>query len=164
MVNATFAIIFTHVGKYGSKCGIYHVCCRFALEETYVCNLLALFKFGVNRLIFSSSETIDLTRETQSCLSSTKTWHVFSSCQTRMTQNMQIRKHWVLAFYLVVFNEKKRCQAFAVVTFSLSWFGIKFRLIQVVAAYFSLVLFWILLKHEKVCLSYHFWTKIVGIY
>ena len=32
MVNATFAAIFTLVRKYGSKCGIYHVCLRFALE------------------------------------------------------------------------------------------------------------------------------------
>ena len=48
MVNATFATILTQVCKYGSKCGIYHVCCSFALEETYVCNLLALCKFGVN--------------------------------------------------------------------------------------------------------------------
>ena len=48
MVNATFAIILTQVCKYGSKCGIYHLCCSFALEETYVCNLLALYKFGLN--------------------------------------------------------------------------------------------------------------------
>ena len=32
MVNATFAAIFTLVRKCGSKCGIYHVCFRFALE------------------------------------------------------------------------------------------------------------------------------------
>ena len=32
MVNATFAAIFTLVRKYGSKCGIYFVCLRFALE------------------------------------------------------------------------------------------------------------------------------------
>ena len=48
MENATFAIVFTQVCKYGSKCGIYHVCCRFALEETYVSNLLPLCKFGIN--------------------------------------------------------------------------------------------------------------------
>ena len=41
--------------KYDSKCGIYHVCYRFALEETYVCIIFALCKFGVNpffRLVF----------------------------------------------------------------------------------------------------------------
>ena len=48
MVNATFATIFEHVCKYDSKYGIYHVCYRFALEETYVCIIFALCKFGVN--------------------------------------------------------------------------------------------------------------------
>ena len=49
MVNATFAAIFTHFRKYGSKYGIYrHVCFRFALEQTYVCNMFALCNFHVN--------------------------------------------------------------------------------------------------------------------
>ena len=48
MVNATFAAIFTLVRKYGSKCGIYHVCLRFSLELIYVCNIFALCKFNVN--------------------------------------------------------------------------------------------------------------------
>ena len=46
-------------------------------------------------------------------------------------------------------------------TFSSSWFGIK--LVQVVAALFSFGLLSILVKHDKVCPSYHFWTKIEGI-
>ena len=33
MVNTTFASIFTLVCKYGSNCGIYHVCYRFALDK-----------------------------------------------------------------------------------------------------------------------------------
>ena len=48
MVDATFAAIFTHVRKYGSKCRIYLVCFRFALEQAYVCNMFALCKFHVN--------------------------------------------------------------------------------------------------------------------
>ena len=40
MVNATFAAIFTLVRKYGSKCGIYHLCPRFSLELIYVRNIL----------------------------------------------------------------------------------------------------------------------------
>ena len=48
MVKATFATIFTLVCKYGSRCGLYHVCYRFALEETYVCIIFALSKFDVN--------------------------------------------------------------------------------------------------------------------
>ena len=48
MANAAFATIFTHDCKYGSKCGIYHVCYRFALEYTNVCNIFALCKFNEN--------------------------------------------------------------------------------------------------------------------
>ena len=48
MVNATFATAFTYECKYGCKCGIYHVCHRFALEKTYVCNIFAPCKFNVN--------------------------------------------------------------------------------------------------------------------
>ena len=58
MVNATFATIFAHLCKYDSKCGIYHVCYRFALEETYVCIIFALCKFSVNpffRLAFRAT-------------------------------------------------------------------------------------------------------------
>ena len=36
MVNATFATIFAHQCKYASKCGIYHVCYRFALAKRTV--------------------------------------------------------------------------------------------------------------------------------
>ena len=48
VVKATFAIIFAHQCKYGSKCGLYHVCYRFTLKQTYVCNTFALSKFNVN--------------------------------------------------------------------------------------------------------------------
>ena len=48
MVKSTFATIFAHQCKYGSKCGLYHVCCSFDLEQTYVCNIFALCKFNVN--------------------------------------------------------------------------------------------------------------------
>ena len=48
MVTATFATIFARHCKYGSKCGFYHVCYRFVLEQTYVCHTFALCKFNVN--------------------------------------------------------------------------------------------------------------------
>ena len=48
VVKATFATIFTLMCKYGSKCGLYHVCYSFALQETYVCNTFALWQFNVN--------------------------------------------------------------------------------------------------------------------
>ena len=48
MVKATFATIFAHDCKYGCKCGFYHVCYRFVLEQTYVCNIFAMCKFNLN--------------------------------------------------------------------------------------------------------------------
>ena len=48
VVKSTFATIFAHQCKYGSKCGLYHVCYRFALEQRYVCNTFALCKYNVN--------------------------------------------------------------------------------------------------------------------
>jgi len=48
MVKSTFATIFTLMSKYGSKCGLCHVCYRFALEQRYICNTFALCKFNVN--------------------------------------------------------------------------------------------------------------------
>ena len=47
-VNAIFATIFAHQCKYGTKYGIYGVCNRFALEQTYFCIIFALSKFDVN--------------------------------------------------------------------------------------------------------------------
>ena len=47
-VNATFGTIFTLVCKYGGKYGIYRVCYRFALEQTYLCIIFALCKFDAN--------------------------------------------------------------------------------------------------------------------
>ena len=51
MVKATFATIFARHCKYGSKCGLYHVCDRLALEETYVCNTFERRKFIVNPFV-----------------------------------------------------------------------------------------------------------------
>ena len=48
VVKSTFATIFTLMCKYRSKCGLYHVCYRFALEQRYVCNTFALCKYNVN--------------------------------------------------------------------------------------------------------------------
>ena len=48
VVKSTFATLFAHQCKHGSKCGLYHVCYRFALEQRYVCNTFALCKFNVN--------------------------------------------------------------------------------------------------------------------
>ena len=48
MVKATFATIFAHECKYGSKCGFYYVCYRFVLEQTYVSNTFAMCKFNLN--------------------------------------------------------------------------------------------------------------------
>ena len=42
MVKATFATIFAHQ----CKCSFQHICFRFALEETYVCVIFAMRKFG----------------------------------------------------------------------------------------------------------------------
>ena len=51
MVKATFATIFARHCKYGSKCGIYYICDRLALEETYVCNTFERCKFNVNPFV-----------------------------------------------------------------------------------------------------------------
>ena len=48
VVKSTFATIFAHQCIYGSKCGLYHVCYRFALEQRFVCNTFALCKYNVN--------------------------------------------------------------------------------------------------------------------
>ena len=48
VVKSTFATIFARQCKYGSKCGLYYVCYRFALEQRYVCNTFALRKYNVN--------------------------------------------------------------------------------------------------------------------
>ena len=48
VLKSTFATIFTLMCKYDSKCGLYHVCYRFALEQRYVCSTFALCKFNVN--------------------------------------------------------------------------------------------------------------------
>ena len=48
VVKSTFATTFTLMCKYGSKCGLYHVCYRFALEQRYAWNTFALCKFNVN--------------------------------------------------------------------------------------------------------------------
>ena len=47
-VKAIFATIFAHQCKYGTKYGLYGVCYRFALEQTYFCIIFALCKFDAN--------------------------------------------------------------------------------------------------------------------
>ena len=37
-----------HISRLQCKCGLYYICFRFALEETYVCVIFAMRKFGVN--------------------------------------------------------------------------------------------------------------------
>ena len=51
-VKAIFATIFAHQCEYDTKYGLYGVCYRFALEQTYFCIIFALSKFDVNPFHF----------------------------------------------------------------------------------------------------------------
>ena len=48
--------------KYGSKCGLYHVCCGFARKETYFCIIFGLYKFGLNPF-FSSVVGVHISQD-----------------------------------------------------------------------------------------------------
>ena len=82
-------------------------------------------------------KTIALIPQTQCCLLSTKTcfFKLSNKDETKYDNQKALNPS-----FLTCCLKKKRFQAFAVATFSLSWFGIKFKLVQVVAAYFSFVL------------------------
>ena len=118
-VNAAFATIFTLVCKYSSKCGIYHVCYRFALVKRN------LFYTLFTKLKSSSSKGCKQrkTPTQQYVQDMTKILHDAENCTFGANGFLQFRKKLVtkpLYFDRAPFSNRTACLQTSFVIFELN--------------------------------------------